>query len=114
MQDQLCDQGAAYGPGLDDVARLVGLPGKYNVTGSKVRELWPEKADEVARYCAEDVAQTWLIYLSWCRTFRGWSSKLDEIEDKWWRWACEQPILRPLLEHYKDLPAVVAQLVGKS
>jgi DNA polymerase elongation subunit (family B) len=100
LMDQLTDNGAAYGLKLDGVARLAGLPGKYDVTASEVSNLWPDLAADVARYCAEDVVQTWLIYLQWCRTFRGWTTVLENVERQWWEWAREQEILAQLIELY--------------
>lgn len=108
LMDQLCDQGGAHGIGLDPVAKLCGLPGKpEGIDGSRVRDLWPDRAEDIRRYCAEDVAQTWLIYLRWCRTFRGWSDAAEATEMAWWVWAIEQPLLRGFLERVKRMEELV-------
>lgn len=47
------------GGGMDSICRLMGLPGKGDMDGSKV---WPMvrdgKIDEVAAYCRDDVSRT--------------------------------------------------------
>ena len=49
---------------LDDVARLLGLPGKTILSGADV---WPafldNRLDEIRRYCEQDTLLTYLIYL---------------------------------------------------
>ncbi len=50
--------------GFDLLAKLVGLPGKMSLDGSKVQELW--EAGELAtihRYCRQDVIQTYFLFL---------------------------------------------------
>lgn len=50
--------------GLDLVAKLVGLPGKGEVSGGDVQVLW-ERGDwrQIHRYCRDDALQTYFIYL---------------------------------------------------
>lgn len=53
----------AFAP-LDDIATLLGLPGKQGMDGSKVWEAW--QAGErlaIRRYCETDVLNTYLVYL---------------------------------------------------
>ena len=62
--DWLADHGAIRAGKLDQVARLIGLPGKVGVDGSQVEGLFA--AGELAAiesYCLADVAQTALLYL---------------------------------------------------
>ena len=50
--------------GFDLVQRLVGLEGKGDIDGSKVQDLWEAgRLDDVHRYCARDVIQTYLLFL---------------------------------------------------
>jgi predicted PolB exonuclease-like 3'-5' exonuclease len=72
----LCDVLGSYVPGvkvkLDEVTRILGLPGKpEGIDGSKVEEMvLGGQIEEVARYCESDVLNTyrvWLIY----ELFRG-------------------------------------------
>jgi len=58
--------GAAARCRMDEVAALVGAPGKVGVDGSQVDALY--RAGEVAairNYCETDVVNTYLIYLRW-------------------------------------------------
>jgi 3'-5' exonuclease len=71
----LCDVLGSYVSGgkvkLDEVSKILGLPGKPGgVDGSRVEELVQAgQIDEVARYCETDVLNTyrvWLIYELFC------------------------------------------------
>ena len=49
---------------LEDMAHLLGLPGKLGFSGAKVWDAW--QAGEIAairRYCETDVLNTYLVYL---------------------------------------------------
>ena len=75
LMDFLGDYGAARFMKLDDVAHLVGLPGKIagGITGASVHDIYkssltyPELAIQkmaaVGRYCLQDAIQTALIFL---------------------------------------------------
>ncbi|MGH7819167.1 MAG: ribonuclease H-like domain-containing protein [Candidatus Binatia bacterium] len=50
--------------GFDLLQRLVGLPGKGAIDGSKVQELWEAgRLAEIHRYCERDVLQTYYLFL---------------------------------------------------
>lgn len=50
--------------GFDLVCKLAGLPGKGEVSGSDVQQLWDAgRYDEVHRYCRSDVIQTYRLLL---------------------------------------------------
>lgn len=73
LMDSLGDYGAARALKLGDVARLIGLPGKTDMSGDKVSVLYeeslqdPSKAEahmaKTARYCLQDSIQTALVWL---------------------------------------------------
>ena len=49
---------------LDQLARLMGLPGKQGMAGDAVWGAWLEgKAGEIRDYCETDVVNTYLVYL---------------------------------------------------
>ena len=49
---------------LDDLAKLMGLPGKLGMDGSAVWGAWQEgRIDEIRDYCETDVVNTFLVYL---------------------------------------------------
>lgn len=67
MLDAVGDYGAARGVGkLDEVCVLAGLPGKLDVEGSKVGEMFNVgKVQEIRDYCETDVLNTYLLYLQY-------------------------------------------------
>jgi 3'-5' exonuclease len=72
----LCDVLGSYVPGgkvkLDEVSKILGLPGKPDgVDGSHVEEMVQAgQIDEVARYCESDVLNTYRVWLVY-ELFRG-------------------------------------------
>ncbi len=77
--------------GLDLLAKLVGLPGKTTVTGSRVQELWEtgERAT-IHRYCQQDVIQTYLLLLR-VEQMRGRidSARLDVLWERAQSWRAQ-------------------------
>jgi predicted PolB exonuclease-like 3'-5' exonuclease len=50
--------------GFNLVAKLIGLPGKTEVDGSMVQQLWQEgRLQDIDRYCRQDVIQTYFLFL---------------------------------------------------
>lgn len=51
---------------LDDIALLLGLPGKMGASGADVwKKYCAGKIDEIRNYCETDALNTYLIYLRW-------------------------------------------------
>ena len=49
---------------LDEIARLLGLPGKLGLEGSQVWQAWQDgQIAQIRSYCEADVANTYLVYL---------------------------------------------------
>jgi predicted PolB exonuclease-like 3'-5' exonuclease len=49
---------------LDQLAKLMGLPGKLGMDGGAVWQAWLEgRITEVRDYCETDVVNTYLVYL---------------------------------------------------
>lgn len=64
---------------LNEIALLLGLPGKLGMDGSKVFDAWRAGGiAEIRAYCETDVMNTWLVYLRW-QFMRGHFSE-DEYE----------------------------------
>ena len=56
-------QGRAVAP-LDEIAQLLGLPGKLGMDGSKVWDAFQEgRIGEIRNYCETDVVNTYLVFL---------------------------------------------------
>lgn len=69
-------QNRAYAP-LEDIALLLGLPGKMGMHGSEVWEKYQAgKLSEIRDYCETDVLNTYLIYLRF-QYMRGHIDKTD-------------------------------------
>ena len=69
--DDLAEFGASGRPSLDIVAKLIGLPGKTDVRGSQVEEMYlkGEKA-RIKDYCMDDALTTYHVWLT-LRLVRG-------------------------------------------
>jgi predicted PolB exonuclease-like 3'-5' exonuclease len=52
---------------LDDLAKLMGFPGKLGMDGGKVWEAWQAgKAQAIRDYCETDVVNTYLVFNRFC------------------------------------------------
>ena len=50
--------------GFDLLLRVAGLPGKGEIDGSKVQDLWEAgRLEDIHRYCRRDVIQTYFLFL---------------------------------------------------
>jgi predicted PolB exonuclease-like 3'-5' exonuclease len=50
--------------GMDLLAKLIGMPGKTEIDGSRVQELYEAgRLEEIHRYCRNDVIQTYFLFL---------------------------------------------------
>ncbi|MDS4042377.1 MAG: ribonuclease H-like domain-containing protein [Candidatus Competibacter sp.] len=87
LMDALCDFGASPRLGLDEAARALGLPGKWNGHGGNVAD--QAAAGDFAaidRYCESDVLNTYLLYLRWAffstrATARGHNASIRNLLD---------------------------------
>jgi predicted PolB exonuclease-like 3'-5' exonuclease len=67
LMDQMSDYGASTKVGLDMVAKALGLPGKQEVTGADVADLYAAgRLQDIAAYCETDVLNLYGVYLRWC------------------------------------------------
>jgi len=66
LMDHLCEFGAVRGLKLDHVCSMVGLPGKYDVHGDQVMELYyAGEIDKIKEYCESDVLNTYWLFLKY-------------------------------------------------
>jgi len=66
LQEATSEFGAAARCRMDEVAALVGAPGKVGVDGSQVDALYRSgDLAAIRNYCETDVLNTYLIYLRW-------------------------------------------------
>ncbi len=78
---------------LDEVARLIGLPGKSGVGGAHVAEAWLEgQIGAIRDYCEIDAMNTYLIWLRFER-LRGrieaeaYARKLEALRNQMFEWS---------------------------
>ena len=66
LMDYLTNFGAS-GPirgGMDLLLKMIGLPGKGEVSGAQVQDLFEQgRLEEIHRYCRSDVIQTYFLFL---------------------------------------------------
>ena len=75
-------QNKAFAP-LDDIATMLGFPGKMGMSGSKVFEAYTAgKISEIRNYCETDVLNTYCVYLRFerMRGIMNQEAYLDKIE----------------------------------
>ncbi len=65
LYDYMTNMGAySIRGGFNTACHLAGLPGKQEIDGSKVQQLWEDgRLDEIHRYCRHDVIQTYFLFL---------------------------------------------------
>jgi predicted PolB exonuclease-like 3'-5' exonuclease len=64
IADKLRDHGAAPYFSLDQIAQVIGLPGKFGVDGKQVKNMIEEgRHDDVDSYCMCDVIQTAYLFI---------------------------------------------------
>jgi hypothetical protein len=63
LMDLLAMYGGRANAPLDDLAKLIGFPGKLGMDGSKVWEAYQQgKLTEIRNYCETDVVNTYLVF----------------------------------------------------
>jgi predicted PolB exonuclease-like 3'-5' exonuclease len=63
VQELWTGRGSFRYPHMENLARLMGLPGKVGIDGSKVHQAWKDKQfKEIDTYCMQDVYQTAMIF----------------------------------------------------
>jgi len=66
LLEVLSDFGASARVRLDEVCRVMGLPGKLETTGEDVASLYAEgRIQDIRDYCETDVLNTYLLFLRW-------------------------------------------------
>lgn len=67
LADAMADYGAAASLGLDGMAKLIGLPGKYgDIDGAGVEAAFAAgRHADIATYCLSDAVQTAFLWLRW-------------------------------------------------
>jgi predicted PolB exonuclease-like 3'-5' exonuclease len=91
LMDILSGYGASPRVSLDEAAMLISVPGKLDVDGRDVVDLFEGgDIDRIRQYCSHDVLTTTLIFSSYAH-HRGWLSDdaAHTLSASAWRWICE-------------------------
>ncbi len=66
LMDHISEFGAARGLNLNTLCSMMGIPGKFDVSGDQVHKLFYEKKiKEIKEYCESDVLNTYWLYLKY-------------------------------------------------
>ncbi|NPA81480.1 MAG: 3'-5' exonuclease [Epsilonproteobacteria bacterium] len=66
LMDHIAEFGAVRGLKLDVLCSLIGAPGKYDVSGDQVLDLYYQKEfEKIREYCESDVLNTYWLYLQY-------------------------------------------------
>ena len=64
LMDHIGEFGAVRGLKLDLLCSMMGIPGKYDVSGDQVLELYyQDELQKINEYCQSDVLNTYWLYL---------------------------------------------------
>ena len=101
--------------GLNLLAKLLGKPGKMDVKGELVAELWNEgKKDLIGSYCLCDVLDTYFVFLR-TRVLAGEISLtqerkiVDACRTEWASRAADEPFFETYLEAWREWDPVPFQ-----
>ena len=67
LMDHISEFGAVRGLSLDLLCSMMGIPGKFDISGDKIFELYyqKDKIDKIKEYCQSDVLNTYWLYLKY-------------------------------------------------
>ncbi len=66
LMDVLGNFGAVRGLKLDTLCQMIGIPGKFDVSGDQVMELfYANELQKIEEYCESDVLNTYLLFLKY-------------------------------------------------
>jgi hypothetical protein len=91
LMDILSGYGASARVSLNEAAALLGVPGKLDLDGGEVKELYESGAiARIRDYCSHDVLTTALVFMHYA-FHRGWleESRLKTFIDSAWHWLNE-------------------------
>ncbi len=66
LMDHISEFGATRGLNLNLLCAMMGIPGKFDVSGDEVHRLYYEnKLEEIQEYCESDVLNTYWLYIKY-------------------------------------------------
>ncbi|MGM0623807.1 MAG: 3'-5' exonuclease [Campylobacterota bacterium] len=105
LMDSLSQFGAARGLKLDTLCSMMDIPGKYDVSGDQVMELfYEEKIEKIKEYCQSDVLNTYWLFLKY-QMLRGDLTKEHYLD-------CLASIkLDPKMGYYEVFSKAISKLI---
>jgi predicted PolB exonuclease-like 3'-5' exonuclease len=88
LMDHISDFGAIRGLKLDHLCSMSGLPGKYDVSGEQVMDLYLKgEIEKIKEYCESDTLNTYWLYLKYELlkgnvTFEDYKRSIISMSDK--------------------------------
>ena len=77
LLDSLSHYGAVRGMKLDTICKMANIPGKFDISGDMVMELfYNNELDKIKEYCESDVLNTYILFLKY-EILKGELSKED-------------------------------------
>ena len=111
LLEVLSDFGASARVRMDEVCRVMGLPGKLETTGEDVASLYAEgRLQDIRDYCETDVLNTYLLFLRWellrgTISPRGHEASVLEVATYLESERAERPHLGRFLDAWKAMEA---------
>jgi len=105
LQDVLCNFGATrFSGGLNLAAQLLGKPGKMDVQGSMVQDMYDRgELDQINDYCRCDVLDTYFVFLRCCvMNGRVTLEREQELISSTKAWLIERRDLSPAYRQYLE------------
>lgn len=105
LQDVLCNYGATrFSGGLNLAAQLLGKPGKMDVQGCMVQDMYDRgEIDKINDYCRCDVLDTYFVFLRCCvLTGRMSLEREQELIQSTKAWLTERRKSSPAYRQYLD------------
>ncbi len=91
LMDILSGYGASARVSLHEAALLVGVPGKLDVDGNDVANMFDQgQIGRIRQYCCHDVLTTTLIFMRYA-FHRGWldADGMETLRDSAWKWVSQ-------------------------
>jgi predicted PolB exonuclease-like 3'-5' exonuclease len=105
LMEILTNHGASrFNGGLNLIANLLGKPGKMDVDGSMVQQLYQQgELQKINDYCRCDVLDTYFAFLR-TAVLVGWITldREQKLVEKTRRWLDQQSQQQPVYQHYLD------------
>lgn len=109
LLDAVGHYGAARGMKLDQVCGMAGMPGKYDVSGDQVMELFYQNdLEKIREYCESDVLNTYWLFLKYER-LKG-NLSLDDYANILQEWQEKMPAGRSYSEVFVE--SIIQELQG--